>query len=60
VLGAVGEKASIAVEHLATNGQLDLRRLLDIANPLAAHVRGADESRQERTRSSCGLPDLRP
>src|SRR5208282_5655700 len=42
VLGAVGKETSIAIEHLATDGQLDLRRLLNVAHPLAVHVSGAD------------------
>src|SRR5215471_4934334 len=42
VLVAVGEKASAALESLAANGELNLRRLLNVANPLAVHVRGAD------------------
>src|SRR5207302_10798649 len=42
VLGAVGEETSGAAEALAADGQLDLRRLLDVAHPLVVHVRGAD------------------
>jgi len=42
LLFAVGEETSIAVERLTTDGQADLRRLLDIAYPLAVHVRGAN------------------
>ena len=42
VLGAVGEETTIALEGLTTDGQPDLRRLLDVAHPLAIHVCGAD------------------
>src|SRR5207244_702405 len=41
-LGSVGEKTSLALEVLASNGQPDLRRLLHVAHPLAVHVCGAD------------------
>ena len=42
MLGAVDEEPCCAFEFLASNGQLDLRRLLNVSHPLAVHVRGAD------------------
>jgi hypothetical protein len=42
MLGAVGEKACLAVERLAANGQSDSRRFLYIAHPLTIHVRDSD------------------
>src|ERR1700693_4855690 len=62
VLGAVGEKTSIAIERLTTDEQPDLRRLLDVAHPLAVHVRGADVEliviQYEPNRDFVGLPGL--
>ncbi len=64
VLGAVCEETSIALEVLATNGQLDLRRLLNVANPLAVYVRGAEVKpvsiQNEPDRNFVQLPGLAP
>jgi len=62
VLGTVGEETSIAIERPTTDGQPDLRRLLDIAHPLAVDVRGADVEliviQNESNRDFVGLPGL--
>ncbi len=42
MLSAVSVNASVALEGLTSNGQPDLRRLLDVAHPLAVDIRGAD------------------
>ena len=42
MLGAFGEETSVAFERLTTDGQPDLRRLLDVAHPLADQVLGAE------------------
>lgn len=64
VLGTVGEETSIAIERLTTDGQPDLRRLLDVAHPLAVDVRGADVEliviQNEPNRDFVGFPVLRP
>ena len=60
----VGKEPGCAFELLATDGQPDLRRLLDIAHPLAVHVRGADVEpvaiQNEPDRDFVGLPGLAP
>ena len=62
MLGTVGEETSIAIERLTTDGQPDLRRLLNVAHPLAVHVRGADVEliviQNEPNRDFVGLPGL--
>ena len=62
MLGAVGKETSIAIEHLATDGQLDLRRLLDVAHPRAVHICGADVElvaiQNEPNCDFMGLPGL--
>ena len=62
VLGAITEEASRAVEPLVADGQPDLRRLLDVAHPLAVHVRGANIEpsaiQNEPDRDFVGLPGL--
>src|ERR1700686_1042000 len=64
VLGTVDEETSIAFERLTTDGQPDLRRLLDVAHPVAVHVRGADVEliviQNEPNRDIAGLPGLAP
>jgi hypothetical protein len=64
VLGAFGEETSVAFERLTTDGQPDLRRLLDVAHPLAVHVRSADVEliviQNEPNRDFVGLPGLAP
>jgi len=42
MLGVVSEEASSATEGLAADGQLDLRRLLGVLDPVAVHIRGTD------------------
>ena len=62
VLGAVGEETSVTFERLTTDGQPDLRRLLDVAHPLAVHVRGAEVEliviQNEPNCDFVGLPGL--
>jgi hypothetical protein len=62
VLGAVCEETGCAFDVLATDGQPDLRRLLDVAHPLAVYVRGADVEliviQNEPNRDFVGLPGL--
>ncbi len=62
MLGAFGEETSVAFERLTTDGQPDLRRLLDVAHPLAVHARGADVEliviQNEPNRDFVGLPGL--
>ena len=62
VLGAVCEETSIALEIRAATGQLDLRRLLNVANPLAVYVRDAEVKpvsiQNEPDRDLVGLPGL--
>ena len=62
MLGEVGKETSRAVDGLATDGQRDLRRLLEVAHPLAVHVRGADVeiivTQSEPNRDFVGLPSL--
>ena len=42
---ALSEEACCAAERLNADGQLDLRRLLHVAHPLAIHVGGSDIAR---------------
>ena len=62
MLGAVGEETSIAIERLTTDGQADLRRLLDVAHPLTVDGRSADVElvviQNEPNRDFVGLPGL--
>jgi hypothetical protein len=62
VLGAVGEKASVSLERLTSYGRPDPRRLLNVAYPLAVHVRGADVEliviQSEPNCDFVGLPGL--
>jgi len=42
MLGVVAQEPGCTCEVLPTDGQLDLRRLLDVFDPVAVHVRCPD------------------
>jgi len=62
MIATIGEETSIAIELLTTDRQPNLRRILDVAHPLAVHVRGADVelivNQNEPNRDFVGLPGL--